>query len=43
VHTSFSGESADKALEILGLTLGAHIERHGDTATVTTTRGVNNR
>jgi transmembrane sensor len=39
VHTSFSGESADKALEILGLTLGARIERHGDTATVTSARG----
>jgi transmembrane sensor len=43
VHTSFSGESADKALEILGLTLGAHIERHGDTATVTSTRGARGR
>jgi len=39
VHTSFSGESADKALEILGLTLGARIERHGDTATVASARG----
>ncbi|HEY4129007.1 MAG TPA: FecR domain-containing protein [Gemmatimonadaceae bacterium] len=37
VHTSFNGESADKALEILGLTLGARIERHGDTATVIAT------
>lgn len=37
VHTSFSGESADKALEILGLTLGARVERHGDTATVVPT------
>jgi transmembrane sensor len=39
VHTSFADESPDKALEILGLTLGARIERHGDTATVTSARG----
>jgi transmembrane sensor len=39
VHTSFSGESTDRALEILGLTLGARIERRGDTAIVTSARG----
>jgi transmembrane sensor len=34
VHTTLGDESADKALEILALTLGARVERHGDTATV---------
>jgi hypothetical protein len=34
VHTSFTGQSADKALEILGLTLGVRVQRHGDTATL---------
>lgn len=39
VHTSFTGQSADKALEILGLTLGVRIQRHGDTATLMPPRG----
>src|SRR6185503_14021413 len=34
VTTTLEGESADQALKILGLSLGARIERHGDTATV---------
>jgi transmembrane sensor len=39
VTTSFEGESVDTALEILELTLGAKIERHGDTALVSNPRG----
>lgn len=34
VTTTLEGESADQALKILGLSLGARIERRGDTATV---------
>jgi transmembrane sensor len=34
VTTTLEGESADQALKILGLSLGAHVERRGDTATV---------
>jgi transmembrane sensor len=36
-----TGESADQVLKIIGLDLGAHIERQGDTATVTPARGPN--
>lgn len=36
---TFSGESADSALEIVRLTLGAKIERRGDTAIVHATEG----
>jgi transmembrane sensor len=39
VTTSFEGESADQALKILGLTVGAKIERHGDSAIVSPNRG----
>jgi len=34
VTTTLEGESADQALKILGLSLGARVERRGDTATV---------
>ncbi len=36
-----TGESADQVLKIIGLDLGARIERQGDTATVTPIRGSN--
>jgi transmembrane sensor len=39
VHTTLNGESADQMLKILGLMLGAHIERQGDTAIVSLSRG----
>jgi transmembrane sensor len=39
VTTSFEGESADKVLQILELTLGAQITRTGDTAVVSSPRG----
>jgi transmembrane sensor len=32
VTASFNGETADQVLNVIGLTLGAHVERHGDTA-----------
>jgi transmembrane sensor len=38
VTTTLDGESADQALRILELSLGAHVERRGDTATVHLTR-----
>jgi transmembrane sensor len=41
VTTSFSGEPIDQVLKILGLTLGARVERQGDSAIVTTTHGPN--
>ncbi len=36
---TFSGEPADRVLEVIRLVLGADIERHGDTAIVRPTRG----
>jgi transmembrane sensor len=39
VTTSFEGESADQALKILGLTIGARIDRRGDSAIVSSSRG----
>jgi transmembrane sensor len=39
VTTSFEGESADQALRILGLTLGATIERRGESAVISVPRG----
>ncbi len=39
VTTSFEGESVDQALRILGLTMGASIERRGDSAIVSPTHG----
>lgn len=39
VTTSFEGESVDRALEILGLTIGAKIEHRGDSVIVTPHRG----
>jgi transmembrane sensor len=34
VSTSFAGEPADRVLNIIGLTLGARVQRQGDTATL---------
>ena len=34
VSTSFAGEPADRVLDIIGLTLGARVQRQGDTATL---------
>lgn len=39
ITTSFEGESVDQALRILGLTMGAKIERRGDSAIVSPARG----
>jgi len=39
VTTSFEGENADRALQILGLTIGAKIERRGDSAIVSPNHG----
>jgi transmembrane sensor len=39
VTTSFEGESIDQALRILGLTMGASIERRGDSAIVSPMHG----
>jgi len=39
VTTSFEGESVDKVLQILELTLGAKITRAGDSAVISTPRG----
>jgi transmembrane sensor len=39
VTASFNGETADQVLRIIGLTLGARIDRHGDSALVTPSRG----
>jgi Fe2+-dicitrate sensor, membrane component len=36
---TFSGEPADRVLEVIGLALGADIERHGDTAVVRSAKG----
>lgn len=36
VTASFAGEPIDQVLKIIGLTLGARVERQGDSATVTT-------
>ena len=36
---TFAGESADRALEVIRLALGADIERHGDTAVTRSTKG----
>jgi transmembrane sensor len=36
---TFSGEPADRVLEVISLALGADIERHGDTAVVRSTKG----
>ena len=41
VTTTISGEPIDQVLKILALTLGARVDRHGDSAIVTTTRGPN--
>jgi transmembrane sensor len=34
ITASFAGDSVDRVLRVLGLALGAHVERHGDTAVV---------
>ncbi len=39
VTASFNGESVDQVLKIVGLTLGARIERQGDSAMVYSSRG----
>ena len=39
VTATFNGEPVDQVLKIIGLTLGARIERQGDSATVTSIRG----
>jgi transmembrane sensor len=39
VTATFNGEPVDQVLKIIGLTLGARIERQGDSATVTSNRG----
>lgn len=39
ITATFKGESADRALDVLGLVLGAEIERRGDTAIVNPARG----
>ena len=36
---TFSGEPADRVLEVIGLALGADIERHGDTAVIRSNKG----
>ena len=36
---TFSGEPADRVLEVISLALGADIERHGDTAVVRSVKG----
>jgi transmembrane sensor len=41
LSAEFSGESVDQVLKIIGLDLGARIERRGDTATVTPIRSPN--
>lgn len=41
VTMQFAGEPIDQVLKILGLTLGARVERQGDSATVTTIHGSN--
>jgi transmembrane sensor len=41
VTTQFEGEPIDQVLKILGLTLGARVERQGDSATITTIHGSN--
>ena len=39
VNATFEGEPVDQVLKIIGLALGARIERQGDSATVTSNRG----
>lgn len=39
VTATFNGEPVDQVLKIIGLTLGARIERQGDSATVISNRG----
>ena len=39
VTASFAGEPIDQVLKILGLSLGARVEREGDSATVTMKQG----
>ena len=39
ITASFNGEPADRVLQILGLLLGATVDRHGDSATIAVTRG----
>lgn len=39
VTASFNGEPADRVLNILGLLLGARVDRQGDTATISAARG----
>ena len=41
VTASFNGESADQVLKIVGMTLGARVERKGDSAMVYSNRGPN--
>jgi ferric-dicitrate binding protein FerR (iron transport regulator) len=41
VTASFSGEPIDQVLKILALTLGARVDRQGDSAIVTPTHGPN--
>jgi ferric-dicitrate binding protein FerR (iron transport regulator) len=36
---TFTGESADRVLDVIRLALGAEIERHGDTAIVRASKG----
>lgn len=38
--TSFTSDSVDQVLHVIGLTLGATVERHGDTAIVRAAEGV---
>ena len=38
IKATFNGEPVDQVLKIIGLNLGARIERRGDTATVTSKR-----
>ena len=39
INATFKGEPVDQVLKIIGLNLGARIERQGDSATVTSNRG----
>ena len=39
INAEFKGEPVDQVLKIIGLTLGARIERQGDSATVISNRG----
>lgn len=39
ITATFSGEPPERVLEVLGLALGADVERHGDTAVVRSVKG----